>query len=211
MQVAATFQNPMTKTAVEVLIFATFLTLLTCVNSATFQGWISLLNHPDPLSLSHCTLFFWAHVVCVNRRWVLADTWSKVCCPQTCLTSHSKDEPVGRLEWISNSSWKFIAQPDGLHNWPHVVVSAVFSKRECSYTWGKFLQAVTEKERDKLKKGGKKPLSHLASCLKKKRKWVETFSTLPQSDSWNLCNIQQKSILCLKPRIRIHSSSSGQS
>lgn len=168
MQVAATFQNPMTKTAVEVLIFATFLTLLTCVNSATFQGWISLLNHPDPLSLSHCTLFFQAHVVCVNRRWVLADTWSKVCCSQTCLTSHSKDEPVGRLEWISNSSWKFIAQPDGLHNWPHVVVSAVFSKRECSYTWGKFLQAVTEKERDKLKKGGKKPLSHLASCLKKK-------------------------------------------
>lgn len=99
---------------------------------------------------------------------VLADTWSKVCCPQTCLTSHSKNEPVGRLELISNRSWKFIALPIGLHNWPHVVVSAVFSKRECSYTWGKFLQAMTEKERDKLKKGGKKPLSHLASCLKKK-------------------------------------------
>lgn len=64
---------------------------------------------------------------------------------------------------------EFIALPIGLHNWPHVVVSAVFSKRECSYTWGKFLQAMTEKERDKLKKGGKKPLSHLASCLKKKK------------------------------------------
>lgn len=36
---------------------------------------------------------------------------------------------------------------------------------------------MTEKERDKLKKGGKKPLSHLASCLKKKEVGGDIFYT----------------------------------
>lgn len=106
--------------------------------------------------------------MCVNRRWVLADTWSKVCCPQTCLTSHSKNEPVGRLEWISNSIWNsLLYRLDSITG--HMLLFLQCSQKGSALTLeGNFCKLWQKKKEINWKREGKNPLVTWLPVWKKK-------------------------------------------